>query len=149
MGIIIVIQTIQKIKNNERFSCQGGSWPRGGEEGPAFFLAQTGRQLTFSGFPFSHPSKEGTGFQLENDTFQSNLIDIETTIFHTYTLDTTRLDQVPTCKALPPWGPASCFLSPIIRLVFDDGLHTWSHMQSQEVFHGSGPDLCDSVRTFK
>lgn len=35
--IIIVIQTIQKIKNNEWFSCQGGSWPPGGEEGFASF----------------------------------------------------------------------------------------------------------------
>ena len=111
--------------------------------------AQAGWQLALSGFPFSHPLKEGTGFQLENNTFQRNLIGIEMTIYHTYTPDTTRQDQVPTCKAHPPWVPASCFLSPIIRPVFDDGLHTWSHMQSQEVFRGSGPDLRDSVCTFK
>lgn len=45
--------------------------------------ALTWRQRTFSSFLVSRPSKEGTGFQLENDTFQSNLIDIEMTVFRT------------------------------------------------------------------
>lgn len=46
-------------------------------------LAPTRRQRTFSSFLLSRPSKEGTGFQLENDTSQSNLTDIEMTVFRT------------------------------------------------------------------
>lgn len=109
----------------------------------------TWRQSTFSGSHFSHSSKEGTGFLLENETFQSNLVDAGMTVFHTYILDTTGRDQVPTWNIHLPLLPASCFLSPIVMLVFDDRSHTWSRSHSQEVFHGSGPDLRDSTCAFK
>lgn len=113
------------MKSNQRLSRQGGSPQSGGGSAhapPPFRL--TWREHTFSGSYSSHSSKEGTGFQLENDTFQSNLMDTEVTVFHTYTLDRTGRDQVPTCKLPLPLLPASCFLSPIITLVFGDRLHT-------------------------
>lgn len=100
------------------------------------------------GLSFLIPQRKGLDSSWKRITFQSSLLDTEMTIFPTYTLDSTGRDQVPACKVHPPSVPAFCFLSPAIRLAFEDGLHTWSHIQSQEVFHGSGPDLRDPVCSF-
>ena len=128
--VVIMIETAQQIKSNEGLRCQGGSQAE--EQGVSAQLPPSSETAHLLRVFLVSFLKGGDWLLASKRYFPSNLTDTETTICHTYTLDTKGGEQVPSCEAPPCLLPASGLPGPILELVLDDRLRTRSHIRSQE-----------------